>query len=82
MPRISLITLLHEHAEFARGLCKLVKSGAHDEAEYVTAIMQTDMAEFGCTPPGSTWPRSGDVPPAGWTVYDAAVRWGQGGCQT
>jgi hypothetical protein len=60
---------------------KLLNNGALDEAEYITAIMQTDLAEIGHVPPGRVWPRPGEVPPAGWDVYEDAVRWCHGGFQ-
>jgi hypothetical protein len=79
IPRIFMVTLLQEHNEFARGLPKLVQSGAWDEADYVTAIMQTDLAEIGHVPPGNVWPRPGEEAPVGWSIYKAALDWCHGG---
>jgi hypothetical protein len=79
MTRMSLVTLLQEHHEFARGLLKLILAGAYANAAYVTAIMQTDLAEVGKVPPGCTWLRPGQLPPNGWEVYKTALRWCHGG---
>jgi hypothetical protein len=75
MSRISLVTMLEEHAAFTRGLQTLVRSGAYVEANYVLAIMQTDLAEIGQVPPDCVWLQPGEVSPAGWDVYKAALDW-------
>jgi hypothetical protein len=75
MTRISLITLLQEHAELTDGLRRLIDEGAFAEADYVASIMQTDLAEMGHVAKGSPWPRPGEAPPMGWPLYEAAIRW-------
>jgi hypothetical protein len=82
MTRMSLVALLQEHDELTHSLPKLVQAGAYAEAAYITAIMQTDLAEVGYVAPGSIWPRPGEAPPVGWSLYEAAVRWSKGGFQT
>jgi hypothetical protein len=75
MTRAALIKLMPEHAEFTRGLLKLLNAGAYSEAEYIVGIIQTDLAEIGYVPAGSTWLRPGEVPPVDWHVYKAALHW-------
>jgi hypothetical protein len=74
MTRISLITMLEEHAAFTRGLHTLVRSGAYAEADYIIAIIRTDLVEIGHVPADKIWPCPGEEAPVGWPIYKAALR--------
>jgi hypothetical protein len=43
----AFVVLLKEHAELSHNVMMLIHDGILDEADYVTAIMQTDLAELG-----------------------------------
>lgn len=79
MTRISLVTLLQEHAEFNDSLMRLAAVNAYAEAEYIVAIMMTDLAEIGRVPSEMNWPRPGEVPQTGWPLYVSVLRWCQAG---
>jgi hypothetical protein len=57
---------------------RLVDQLAFADANYVVSIMKTDFSELGHPPEGGTWPRPGQTPPAGWPLYEAAIRWSEG----
>lgn len=79
MTRISLVTLLQEHAALTDSLMTLTAAGAYADALYITGIMMTDMAEIGHAPPEMNWPHPGAVPQSGWPIYAAVLQWCQAG---
>ena len=70
--------VLREHVYLTRLLLRLISAEQHEEADYVLAVLQTDLAEMDQVPKGRNWLRPGQVPPQGWPVYEAALRWFQG----
>jgi hypothetical protein len=54
-----------------------MKTARYDAACYVSAILQTDLAELGY-PAAEGWPKPGEAAPAGWEVYEAVLRWCHG----
>lgn len=65
---------LHEHFRLGCLLRLLMKAARYDAACYVSAILQTDMAELGYPAPEG-WVKPGEAAPAGWDVYAAVLRW-------
>ena len=69
--------LLREHVHLTRLLLRLITQEKHLEADYVLAVLRTDLAEMGQVPEGKDWIRPGQAPREGWPVYKAAVSWFQ-----
>jgi hypothetical protein len=74
MTRAALIKLMPSMRSSPRP-AELLNAGAYSEAEYIVGIIQTDLAEIGYVPVGSTWLRPGEVPPVDWHVYSEVIRW-------
>jgi hypothetical protein len=69
--------LLREHVHLTRLLLRLITLEKHRDADYVLAVLRTDLAEMGQVPEGKEWLRPGQTPCDGWPVYKAAVTWFQ-----
>jgi hypothetical protein len=79
MMNCSSTGLLHEHVALTRLALQFINAGRHKDADYVLGILRTDAAEANLLPEGITWLRPGQAAPAGWPIYEAALRWSRGG---
>jgi hypothetical protein len=71
--------LIRDHRRLLRIVTDLIHEEAYAEADYVLAVIRTELAELGHAPAGSDWPRPGQAAPVGLTVYEAALCWCRNG---
>jgi hypothetical protein len=57
--------LIRDHRSLLHLVTDLIHEGAYAEADYVLAVIRTELAELGHAPAGSDWLRPGQAAPVG-----------------
>ena len=68
-----------DHPQLGALAIELIGQGRRADGEYVMALIKTDLAELHRLPAGKSWPRPGQAPPLGWTVYERVLEALHGG---